>query len=113
MGTAKKAIVGAALLVLSGCAVRYGRAQDAYRDGRYLEAAENLARREAEVQSAPESQQALYGTYRGLALMQLGDYEGARRWMQFALDAEKRQPTLGLDVRRQLDAGWTELQKKP
>jgi hypothetical protein len=94
-----------------GCTVTYGRAEDAYRSGRYLEAAENLARHEPEVGTMPPAQQARYGTFRGLALLRLGDYDGARRWMKFAYDAEQRQPTLQLDLRRQLDAGWSELER--
>src|SRR5262245_32173814 len=110
-----RSVRGLALLALAlacGCSVSYvGRAEDTYHQGRYLEAAEKLARHESEVGSLPPEQQARYGMYRGLALLRLGDYDGARRWMRYAYDVEKAKPTLQGDLRRQLDAGWSELQK--
>jgi len=99
----------AALLDLVGCSFYVGRAEDAYTDGRYLEVAESLAQNEDNVVSLPKGQQARYGVYRGMALLQLGDYEGAQVWLNYAKAIEQTQPTLAPLHKRMLDSGWAEL----
>jgi hypothetical protein len=98
---------------LGGCAVNtyVARAERAYADGRYLEVAESLERHEGDVQELPHDRQARYGVFRGLALLRLGDYEGAERWLSWAAQVERQMPTLSPDQRRLLDGGLAEVQR--
>ena len=96
---------------LQGCHVAFvGRAQVAYTDGRYLETAEELARREPELASLSRRNKARYGMYRGLALLQLRDYRGAERWLRYAAKVERQgRPTLHPRQRVQLDKGLAQI----
>ena len=84
-------------------------AETAYQDGRYFEAAEGLAEREHEIPDLTPRQQARYGVYRGMSLLQIGDYEGAHRWLLYAKLLEDKKPTLSSRQKRLLDGGFTEL----
>jgi hypothetical protein len=95
-----------------GCAVAYvSRAEGAYADGRYLEVAEDLSSHEADLPSLPIDKRARYGTYLGLALLKLGDHEGAQRWLDYAQGLEAVTPTLTPAQRQQLDAGRQALKR--
>jgi len=101
------ALLGSTLLLLFsvGCGGYLGSAQRAYQDGRYLEAAEKLEDHEDEVAELSPRKQVSYGLCMGLALMMLGDRDGAERWLGFAEAIEARQPgTLRPDERRELEA---------
>ncbi len=103
--------LGLSLLLLGACSdlTYVGRAQTAYEQGRYLEVAESLSRREPELDRLPKSQRARYGLYRGLALIQLGDPEAGRRWLHYARDLELSEATLSEPQRQQLSAGLSGL----
>jgi len=93
--------------LLSGCTMTYvQRAETAYDEGRYLEVAEQLAKREADMPNTSSAQRARYGVYRGLALLRLGDYEGAERWLSYARGLDQQ---LNDDQRTKLDAGVAQL----
>ena len=94
------------LLSATGCTVYVNRAESAYNEGRYLEVAEQLAVREAEVTELGQRDQLRYGLYRGLALMQLGQYEDAKPWLARARELEQSKPLLTPRQRGQLDRGW-------
>jgi hypothetical protein len=101
-----------AMLAAVGCVYHFDlRAERAYSEGRYLETAERLARHEPEVDALGAERQARYGLYRGLAQLRLGDHVAARRWLSYAYEVERRQPTLGANQRALLDAGWSELSR--
>jgi hypothetical protein len=85
------------------------RAETAYQQGRYLEAAESLARHEKEVDELTRDKRARYGLYRGLALMELGDPAAGKRWLYYARDVELEEPTLNDRQRQELQAGLTAL----
>lgn len=111
--TSSRGGIGLALTLASialGACVRpsvVGRAETAYEQGRYLEAAESLARHEINLESLPHAKRARYGLYRGLALLELGDPEAGRRWLYDARDAELQEPTLDERQRRALKEGLT------
>ncbi len=114
VSTIKRRAVGGllALLLLSGCYVQLNRARVAYSDGRYLEVAETLAAQEHTVSSLPVRRQAEYGMYRGLSLLQLGDPEGAHRWLAFSYDVIRRAPeSLSHHQLRALNHGWKQLER--
>lgn len=95
-------------LGLFGCGGgNIGRAKTAYRQGRYLEAAERLQAEEPAVIELSEKNQAEYGLYRGLSLMMLGDAQGAQEWLAFTYNVERRRPgTLPPDQRALLEQSW-------
>lgn len=96
--------MGALFCVVACRSVFVGRAGDAYHDGRYLEVAEVLAVREHQFQSLSRRQQVRYATYRGLALMQLNEAMGARKWLKVALRLERAgEPTLPHGLRRRVE----------
>ncbi len=98
--------------MVGGCTVTYvARAETAYGDGRYLEVAEDLSSHEADVPHLPTDKRVRYGTYLGLALLRLGNYQGAKRWLDYAHELEGVKPTLTPVQRRQLDAGRSELKQ--
>lgn len=100
-------------LFASGCARYVGRAKRAYAQGRYLEAAEQLAEHEAEVYDLAPRKQADYGIYRGLSLLMLGDLPNAHRWLWFAYEVERHNPgTLTPEQRASLHGGFWELQRR-
>jgi hypothetical protein len=97
-------------LSLAGCATFVGRAKRAYNQGRYLEVSEDLGRREEDLPYLSPSSQLEYGLYRGLALMNLGDAIGARRWLAYVNQVEKDNPgTMKPDHRALLAKGLGEL----
>lgn len=97
-------------LALTGCATYIGRAKKSYREGRYLETEERLSTHELELPYLASDKQCLYGLYRGLALLALGDAAGAQQWLSFALDIERQNPgTLHPEERAMLDRAWDEL----
>jgi hypothetical protein len=115
MGVIRKAamvlVLGVcALCNLSGCTITYvERAETAYEEGRYLEVAEQLAKREADMPNTSATQRARYAVYRGLALLRLGDHSGAERWLSYAGDLERKEHALDDRQRTELDAGVAEL----
>jgi hypothetical protein len=113
-GRLRPIVLAALAVLLGGCTPTYvERAQVDYSEGRYLEVAEELAERERELERLPPPLQAEYGIYRGLALLRLGDYPEARRWMRYAYDVERSAPgTLVGPVRAQLDYGWKWLERR-
>ncbi len=86
----------------TNCTTFVRRAEQAYSDGRYLEVAETLAEREDELAALSPRQQANYGLYRGLALLKLGDDAGARKWLIFSEQTERKTPGSLLIHQRQL-----------
>jgi hypothetical protein len=111
-GRGVPALAGA-MALLGACEVNtyVGRAETAYSDGRYLEVAESLERHENDVPTLPADRQARYGVFRGLALLRLGDYEGAQRWLRWASEVEQQQPSLTSDQRKLLDTGLAEVHR--
>jgi len=102
------------LLILAGCGGYIGRAERAYHDGRYLEVAESLGDHEGEVGKLSPRGQAHYGLYLGLSLEQLGDRDGAERWLGFAGEIDARQPgALRPEERRKLDEARGRLTRAP
>jgi tetratricopeptide (TPR) repeat protein len=112
--TMKRSVRLAATMVVAtamvACTPPMQRAETAYSEGRYLEVAEDLAHSESELTQLPVEQRARYGVYRGLSLMKLGEYDGAQRWLRYALDVERGRPSLEAHQRRALDEGWSSLQ---
>ena len=113
-----RAACGLALLAvlanlgLGGCSFYVTSAESAYQEGRYLEAEEELAEREHEIPALTPPQQARYGVYRGMALLRLGDYESAHRWLRYTKMLEDKKPTLTPVQRRLFDGGMTELRSR-
>jgi hypothetical protein len=104
-----KGVLALAMCVSSACTLYVVRAESAYHDGRYLEVAEQLAAREPEVKQLRQAEKARYGLYRGLALIKLGQYGDAKRWLGYAREQEGRGASLSALQRRQLDLGWATL----
>ena len=74
-------------MALAGCGATFEeRARDAYGEGRFLDAAERLAQCETDVAELPCRRRVRYGLYRGLALLELGDRAGARKWLRYAAE---------------------------
>jgi hypothetical protein len=97
-------------VLVAGCDRYVVRAQRAYHDGRYLEAAERLAQHQQELSELPPRRQAEYGLYLGLSLLMLGEIEGARRWLSYAYEVERAEPgALRPEQRAELDRGWAQL----
>lgn len=112
-GTLRLVMVAAACATLMGCGGYVGRGTHLYREGRYIESAEVLARYEGVVGQEPPKRQAQYATYRGLTSLRLGDYADAHRWMVFAYEVVRRHPpALRPEHRRELDRGWWELMSR-
>jgi hypothetical protein len=87
-----------------------GRAEIAYDDGRYLEVAEDLARRETDLDNLSADKRVRYGVYRGLALLRLGDVDEAKRWLGYARNMQDKAPAALDDKQRsQLAEGWSAL----
>jgi hypothetical protein len=87
-------------IALMGCATYLGRARRAYGEGRYLEAAESLAKHEDGVAYLGPRQQVEYGMVRGLSVLELGDAATAHRWLTYALQVGKDNPTAILPEER-------------
>jgi len=99
-------LVVLAVAVMAGCTVHYvTRAERAYAEGRYLEVVEDLSSHEADVPQLPVAKRARFGLVLGLALLELGDRQGARQWLDDAEQLEALQPTLTPAQRQQLAAG--------
>ena len=105
LGWAAAALWGAACAELS----YVGKAEVAYDDGRYFEVAEALAAREDDMRDLPAWKRARYGVYRGLALLRLGEYEGAEEWLAYAREVDEEHRTLAPAQRQRLKAGLAEL----
>jgi hypothetical protein len=91
----------------SGCATYIGHAKRSYAEGRYLETEERLSNHEIDVPYLASDNQCLYGMYRGMALMALGDVAGAERWLAFAYDVERQNSgALKPEERAMLDRAW-------
>jgi hypothetical protein len=89
------------------------RAESAYESGRYLEAAEDLAAHEQEVEQLPPAHRAQYGVYRGLSLLELGELEDAQRWLRYSATVEELAPgSLAPYQRMQLDRGLARIKKR-
>ncbi len=101
------------LSAASGCESYLHRAETAYRDGRYLEVAEQLARRTDEVPQLSLREQARYGLYLGLALIELDHHSEARHWLSFSKDIVRDEPgALSPSQRALLEEGWNALQRR-
>ncbi len=99
-----------AVAFLSSCGGYVSRGRHLYREGRYVESSEVLARYEHEVGQEPPKRRAEYATYRGLSSLVLGNYPDAHRWMAYAYEVLRYHPTaLRPEYRRELDRGWWEL----
>jgi tetratricopeptide (TPR) repeat protein len=106
----KRIAFAAVALCLSACTdYSLMRAESAYKQERYLEVAEELAQREQEAPDLPRRDRARYGTLYGLALLRLGDHEGAERWLRFAKETDDNH--LNPQLRQALAAGWAELEQ--
>lgn len=87
-------------------------AETAYGEGRYLEAAEDLAQHETEVGQLSPARRAQYGMYRGLSLLKLGELDAARRWLEYSMEVERMAPgSLAPHQRVQLDEGLLMLRR--
>lgn len=108
-------VLALALLVsTTGCAAFIGRAKKSYTEGRYLETEERLSKHEPDLPYLANDKQCLYGLYRGLALLALGDGAGAQRWLGFSLDIERQNPgSLRPEQRAMLDRAWADLAAAP
>ncbi|RLB61823.1 MAG: hypothetical protein DRI90_10485 [Deltaproteobacteria bacterium] len=115
---AKRLIFGVAvgfvvLSAASGCGSYLQRAETDYRDGRYLEVAEQLARRTDEVPQLSPPDQARYGLYLGLALIELRHHSGAEHWLSFTKDIVREEPgSLSPSQRALLEEGRNTLQRR-
>jgi hypothetical protein len=99
-------------VALASCTHYVRRAESAYDDGRYLEAAEDLAAHEQELSQLPPTHRAQYGVYRGLSLLELGEIEAAQQWLQYSAEVEHQAPgSLAPYQRMQLDRGLSLLKK--
>lgn len=97
-------------LLLSSCGGYVARGRHLYREGRYIESSEVLARYEREVGQEPPNRRAEYATYRGLSSLVLGNYPDAHRWMTYAYEVLRYHPSaLRPEYRLELDRGWWEL----
>ncbi|MFP6685892.1 MAG: hypothetical protein VB934_14330 [Polyangiaceae bacterium] len=105
LAVACKALVLGGVLLTGACAVYVNRAESAYNEGRYLEVAEQLAKREAEVRQLGERDRARYGLYRGLALLKLGQYDDAKRWLGLAQEQKVKGTMLTKRQQHQLQLG--------
>ena len=105
LAVACKALVLGGVLLTGACAVYVNRAESAYNEGRYLEVAEQLAKREAEVRQLGERDRARYGLYRGLALLKLGQYDDAKRWLGLAQEQKVSGTLLTKRQQHQLQLG--------
>jgi hypothetical protein len=103
-------VVALACLALSACGSYVTRGRYLYREGRYIESAEVLARHERELVGESPRRQAEYAIYRGLSNLVLGNFPEAQRWMGFAYELERRFPgALRPEHKLELDQGWWEL----
>ncbi len=91
----------------TACATSVHRGSDLYKQERYVEAAEVFANTEQQLATATPVARAKYAVFRGLTLLELGDYAGAYQWMQRAYEVERRHPGVLSAARRgRLDQGW-------
>ncbi len=77
-------IVGAVACATQACGGHVSRGHSLYDGGYYVEAAELFERSEARLSSWPPRDRAAYGLYRGMTLLELGDLQGAARWLAYA-----------------------------
>jgi hypothetical protein len=80
------------LALVPGCANATQRGRALYVDGRLIEAAEAFEHGEWQLAQLDAKARVRYGLYRGATLLQLGDLEGASRWLYFAQQAENHSP---------------------
>jgi tetratricopeptide (TPR) repeat protein len=107
-----QALVLLAGLISAACTPHAGRGSALYGEGRYVEAAEVFERTEHRLPSASPDEQAEYGLYRGLTLLELGDHGRAREWLAFARQAETRSPgALGSHELALLQTAWRRLEQ--
>lgn len=112
--TSSNALLIVACVVLGACHVGFvQRAETHYRAGRYLEAVEKLTPYEDELETMSARRQARYSMVRGMALLEMGDREEAKRWLESAYDYEERGETLQASERAELDAAWRKLGGTP
>ncbi|HEV8245160.1 MAG TPA: hypothetical protein VGP93_05305 [Polyangiaceae bacterium] len=79
------------MLLLPACGG--GLPLDAFREGRYPAAAEELRELEGDARKYPAEEQARYALYRGLTHLALGDARQADHWLVLAKRAADRHPT--------------------
>jgi hypothetical protein len=94
------------LLLLSACGGHFvARGSELYRDGSYVEAAEVFERTEQRLTSSSNSERARFGLYRGATFLELGDAAHAARWLGYAREVVKTDPSaLGRDDLALLEA---------
>jgi hypothetical protein len=80
------------LALMTSCAnaTQHGRAL--YVEGRLIEAAEVFEHGEWQLAQLDAKAHVRYGLYRGATLLELGDLDGASRWLYFAQQAESHSP---------------------
>lgn len=71
-------------LLGAACGGNVKRGHTLYQEGYYVEAAEVFERNERRLSEWPPDKRAAYGLYRGMTLLQLGDLQGAARWLAYA-----------------------------
>lgn len=80
--------VGTVMLLASllgaACGGNVKRGHTLYSEGYYVEAAEVFERTERRLSEWPPDKRAAYGLYRGMTLLELGDLQGATRWLAYA-----------------------------
>lgn len=84
------ALLLALTLLVSGCAGSLPL--DAFHEGRYPAAAQELRELEREARGFPADQRARYALYRGLTHLALGDAQSADRWLSLAKQSADRHP---------------------
>lgn len=77
-------IVGVVACAGVACGGHVSRGHALYDGGYYVEAAEVFERNERRLSDWPPQKRAAYGLYRGMTLLQLGDLQGAARWLAYA-----------------------------
>lgn len=108
------ALFGSVAAAIAGCSSHFiNRGWELYASGRYVEAAEVFERTQHRLDRAKPDDRALYGLYRGLTLMQLGDLRGASQWLTFSRDTAKVFPeALDPESRQVLAKAWFRLSQK-
>lgn len=102
------------VLLSCACAGPLGRAQHAFDEGRYPDAAAELRRIESQAQSFSPKKRARYALTRGLTHLACGDTRQALRWLQEARSIAKEDPKLfDASERGRLAAAWRSMGLMP
>lgn len=83
-----------ALLLVSACGGHYvTRGTALYHDGHYVEAAEVFEQTEQRLSASSSAERARFGLYRGATFLELGDAPHAARWLGYAREVVKADPS--------------------